>query len=448
MTSQDLSRPTSPAYDASATTPLVGQDKYDSMLRLAAVFDQAGEELRARARLGTQVLADPDVSESAALSPTTYAEAETEIRAATTGKNGMLGRSIELDADALVVRATVLTYRWIDELQEAATKTLGSVAARAIGYLAPEVALGGAIVSAGLIETDALDRDGVAAYLNELAEQNPDLMDHVASGGGGLVDGLQMRSLLTAGVLAGEDGDLAARGGLRATGLDGFPVSAVAAVRDVSAGLLGGSVTAVADASTATAEAPGSLEGLMTVLADTTTPVAVAQVAEDRFIAYLPGPSAGTLRLVSGDTSPYAETVRSAVREALERSGALGRAHVMLVGAGPGGVAAAEIAASAPHTDLGFTVDQVVTVGAPSAQVPRIPETTQVLSLEDRSDPVALLGSLINTGVANRLTVVFDGRDTLGTASHVAGGRAADAAGHPDLRAAVRRIRELGYLAS
>ena len=92
--------------------------------------------------------------------------------------SGLLTRSVELDADALVVRATVLTYRWIDELQEAAYKTLGSIAGRAIGYLAPEVALGGAIVCAGLIETDALDRDGVTAYLNELAENNPELMDH------------------------------------------------------------------------------------------------------------------------------------------------------------------------------------------------------------------------------------------------------------------------------
>ena len=104
-----------------------------------------------------------------------------------------------------MVRTTVLTYRWIDELQDAAYKTLGSIAGRAIGYLAPEIALGGAIVSAGLIETDALDRDGVAAYLNELAENNPELMDHVTSGGGGLLDGLQMRSVLTVGVMAGDD---------------------------------------------------------------------------------------------------------------------------------------------------------------------------------------------------------------------------------------------------
>ena len=141
------------------------------------------------------------VVDSGELSRATWGQAEEDIRAATTGKHGLLTRSVELDADALVVRATVLTYRWIDELQQAAYKTLGSIAGRAIGYLAPEVALGGAIVSAGLIETDAMDRDGVTAYLNELAENNPELMDHL-SGGGGLPDGLHMRSLLTAGVLA------------------------------------------------------------------------------------------------------------------------------------------------------------------------------------------------------------------------------------------------------
>ena len=65
---------------------------------------------------------------------------------------------------------------------------------------------------------------------------------------------------------------------------------------------------------------------------------------------------------------------------------------------------------------------------------PRSPSTTRVLSLEDRADPVALLGSLINAGVANRLTVVFDGADARAPQPYVAGGRAADAAQHPELR--------------
>ena len=151
----------------------VHQDKYDQMMRLADLFDSSGDEMRERAKLGAEVLADEAVSDSADLSRATYTRAEDEILAATTGKNGLMVRSVELDADALIIRATVLTYRWIDDLQVAAYRTLGSIAARAVGYLAPEVALGGAILSAGLIETDALDRDGLASYLNELADANP-----------------------------------------------------------------------------------------------------------------------------------------------------------------------------------------------------------------------------------------------------------------------------------
>ena len=218
---------TAPAESSAA----VAADKYDQMLALADLFDSSGSDMRARARLGDQVLRDDDVADTEELSRSTFGQAEEDIRAATTGKHGLLTRSVELDADALVVRATVLTYRWIDELQQAAYKTLGSIAGRAIGYLAPEVALGGAIVSAGLIETDALDRDSVTAYLNELAENNPELMDHM-SDGGGLLEGLHMRSLLTAGVLASENGAHAARGGLRAIGVDPFPADGVSAFRD------------------------------------------------------------------------------------------------------------------------------------------------------------------------------------------------------------------------
>ena len=107
-------------------------DRYDRMTRLADRFDDAGEEMRNRAALGADILADPSFAESGELSKATFDQAEDDIQAATTGKNGLLSRSIELDADALVLRATVLTYRWIDELQSVAYKTLGSIAGRAI----------------------------------------------------------------------------------------------------------------------------------------------------------------------------------------------------------------------------------------------------------------------------------------------------------------------------
>ncbi len=425
--------------DASAS---VAADKYDQMLALADLFDSSGNEMRTRARLGAEILGDDDVVDTGLLSQTTWGQAEEDIRAATTGKHGLLTRSVELDADALVVRATVLTYRWIDELQQAAYKTLGSIAGRAIGYLAPEVALGGAIVSAGLIETDALDRDGVTAYLSELAENNPDLMDHL-SGGGGLLDGLHMRSLLTAGVLASDQGAHAARGGLRAIGIAPFPTDAVSAFRD-SAGTFMEVEDTEPEAGTSSAQAPRSLEELMANLVKEDRRISVQRVGTGRYIAYLPGtlgPDSGRLRLVGADPTTYASQVVRAIEKAVTEDDA----RVMLVGSAAGGTVAAEIAAAASSPR--FVVDQVVTAGAPSAQVPRIPEATRILSLEDRRDPVALLGSLINAKVANRLTVVFDSSSVDGSHMYVAGAKAADNAEHPELRAEISRMQDLGYLA-
>ncbi|GCD89877.1 hypothetical protein [Nocardioides sp. LS1] len=419
-------------------------DKYDRMLRLADLFEASGDEMRARAKLGAEVLADPDVADSAELSRPTWAQAEGDVRAATTGRHGLLSRSVELDADALIVRATVLTYRWIDELQDAAYKTLGSIAGRAVGYLAPGVALGGAIVSAGLIETDALDRDGVASYLGELAENNPELMDHVTSGGGGLLDGLQMRSLLTTAVLHGESGRLAARAGLRAAGIVTFVPDPGAALRDVAGALVEPPASDPA-ADPSSSSAPASLEDLMATLAGTESGVSVQKVSGSRYIAYLPGPHGGSprrLRLVSGDHASYAAQVVRALESATDGDPA---ARVMLVGSAQGGALAAELAAAEPSD--AFVIEQVVTAGAPSAQVPRIPETTRVLSLEDRADPVAVLGSLVNAAAPHRLTVVFDGGPSVGAPSYVAGGRAADRAAHPELRAEIGRLQELGYLA-
>ncbi|TQK73273.1 MULTISPECIES: hypothetical protein [unclassified Nocardioides] len=424
-------------------------DKYDQMLRLADLFDDAGAQMREWSQLGADALADPEVADSAPLSPTTWSTAEEEVRAATTGKGSLLSRSIELDADALVLRATVMTYRWIDELQAAAYETLGSIAGKAIGYLAPEVNLGGAIVAAGLIETDALDRDGVAAYLGELAEANPELMEHVTTGGG-VLDSLQMRGLLTAGVLAGDAGRSARIGGLRATGIAPLPDDWGSALRDVAVGLAE-VADPVAGAAATVDGAPAGLADLMTILAEQQDgPIRVLRPAPGRLVAFLPdaapAPAPGRLRLVSGDASSEASAVVRALAAAIDPAAepADEPARVMLVGRGSGGAAALEVAT---RTDLpGFVVDQVVTADAPATQLRLLPADIQVLSLEDRSNPVALLGSLINAGATNRLTVVYDAGTDPDTPALVTGGRAADRADHPDLVAALDRWRALGFL--
>jgi hypothetical protein len=426
-------------------------DRYDQLLRLADVFDRSGDELRGMAALGTEILRDAALADSADLAKPSHARTEEDVRAATTGKRGLLYRSVELDADALVVRATVLTYQWIDELRDAAYETLGAIAGRAIGYLAPNVALGGAIVSAGLIETDALDRDGVAVFLDELAKANPELMDHVVSGGGGLLDGLQMRSALTAGFFSGGSGRQAARGGLRALGVDTMRQDSSAALRDVAGGLLTPPRRSVTGTPAIEApQVPTSLVDLMQTVESLDGRVLVHRTAASRYIAYVgrppldDGPLDGpAVRLVSGDLTPYAAEVARTIAAAVAGDA---EAHVMAVGAGSGGAVAAELGASG--SALPFAVDQVVTAGAPAAQVRRLPADTQMLALEDRADPVALLGSLFSAGDDNRTTVVFDAAGSSSEGVYLAGARAADAADSPELHAELDRLRSLGYLAA
>jgi len=275
-------------------------------------------------------------------------------------------------------------------------------------------------------------------------------MEHVTTGGG-LLDSLQMRGLLTAGVLSGEGGRAARAGGLRASGIAPLGDDWGAALRDVAVDLPDAPGAPVPPAAGISDDdtAPAGLGDLMALLSDgdDSLPVRILRVGPGRLLAFLsgsaaPARSAGRLRLVSGDASGHAETVVQALAAAAADSE--DETRVMLVGRGSGGAAAIEIAT---RTDLpGFVVDQVVTASAPAAQLPALPADVQVLSLEDRSDPVALLGSLINAATANRLSVVYDAGSDPDVPPLVAGGRAADRADHPDLVAALARWRELGYL--
>jgi hypothetical protein len=255
-----------------------------------------------------------------------------------------------------------------------------------------------------------------------------------------------MRSLLTAGVLTGESAPAAARGGLRAAGIEPFPADLGSALRDVAGGVVDQPAEAPAPSS-APGDRPRGVEELLTSLVTASRAVTVHEVAPARYIAYLPGPHGGPerrLRLVGGDHTAYADQAVRAIEGAVADGSLDEAARVMLVGCGQGGVTAVDLATSGGSD--AYVVDQVVTAGAPAALVPRVPEPTRVLSLEDRTDPVALFGSLVNAGSDNRLTVVFDGGDTDGTSSYVVGGRAADAASHPELRDELSRLRELGYL--
>ena len=185
----------------------------------------------------------------------------------------------------------------------------------------------------------------------------------------------------------------------------------------------------------------------MTRLFTVTRSVTVDRVAPSTYVVFLPGPQglAGPrLRLVGGDHLPYADRATRAIEAAIRRHDD-SDSRVLLVGHAQGGPTALDIAAMA-ESEL-FDVDRVVTAGAPSALVPRVPRSTRMISLEDRDDPVALLGSLVNAAADNRLTVVFDGTGAESAAErYLSGARAADASSNPDVRREIRSLRHLGYL--
>lgn len=436
---------------------------YEQMLRLADLFDDAGDRLRRQAAHGARVLDDADVAATAAYAPRTWAEAEESLRALATGRDGLLGRSVELDADALVLRATVLTYRWIEDLHDSASRTLGSVAGRAIGYLAPRVELGGSLVAAGLVETDAVERDDVAGYLGELAEADAELMEHLTTGGG-LVESLQVRALLTPRLPVDDELAAAARGGRGALGLDTADASWAAALRDVGTGPEQGPDELDPAACTIEAgeeAAPAGLGELMHLLVAGAGPaggVRVRWVAPQRAVVLLddvarPHPARGGLRLVgAGGAGALEDAAVTALGRAVAERGT--PVHVMLVGRGVAGEVALRVAAraSSAHGGIaGLVVDQVVTADAPSVQLPTLPRGLRVLSIERRSDPVALLGALVNARADERLTLVHD-LDRLeqldGSPEGPEDGSAGERAGHPVVRALLERWRRWGYLRS
>lgn len=432
-------------------------ERRESLRRLADLLDAAAGELRERAQLAERVLADPEVVASTDFSPVSGTAVANALAAATAGRSGLRATAAAIEADAELARATVETYLRLDALRRAVEQTLGPMAGRAVDALVTEVGLGEPVVVPD--EPEELDRDRLLACLAELGRRHRDLVDRVI--GDGLLESLWMRSLLLAPALADDTG-AAARATLAALGADvGVDPSA-----DHGGGPRGdtGADPGPADEATpsdqpgspgrATGRAsglderPAGLSGLMALLSSATRAVTVLRTAPGVYVVLLPGAGTG-LHVVGDDESSYAERAIRALERTIRRHGdhrAPEPARVLLAGSGPGGATALDIAALS-ESPL-FQVERVVTAGAPSAQVPRVPRYTRMISLEDRADPVTLLGSLVNAGSDNRLSLIFDGSGIDGDVHdhYLAAAHAADLADHPELQAELDELRRLGYL--
>ena len=403
---------------------------YDHALALAGDYDSAGGRMRGWAGRSGDVLLDADLLESALLSPVSFAEAEAAVIAATNGPDGVLVASVVWEADAVTirvaVRATQLTDELVAQTWEALDHQLGVTVGFTVAASAPALVLpatGLALLWTQLPpDTQEALEDKTLDELQEWLVDHPELVQHLANGGGGLLEGLW-------------DGLTPATPG------GPFGVPLLVPDTESAAGLLAGLYsdghhqttpsTLVIPGSDA---APADLAGLVRHLEHVDDqPDGVVEVqtirtpdGSVRHVVYLPGTDdlattpwsqdadvrdLGTnLLLVSGQDNAYQQGILDAMHQAGVRAGE----PVALVGHSQGGMEAAAILAHGSP----YAVTHVVTAGSPTAHLDGFPPGSHVLSLENRGDVVPLLDGEDNPDSAEQVTVRFDDHGPSVTGNH------------------------------
>lgn len=441
---------------------------YAAVRALADRFDAAGDHCRRRAADDARILVEPDLLESAPLSPVTFAEVEARVLDATSGVHGVLEASVAYEADALLVGAVVTAYQECDRFVAGSFAALDYALGRSVGYAAsraaPSLVLLGLVADLtwGHLPADLRRRLGDDAV--EWADEHPETVQHGVDGIGGFLDGLLTGVPLTAApwalpsfhpTAADAASDLA---GLYPT--EGRPE--VRRRRDLTVRLgrtpphdLAGLVRHLDQTN---ALSPSDRPGDAGTIEVQTLHAADGTV---RHVVYLPGTddlsttpwSPGTdardlpadLRVVAGEHTTYAAGIERAMREA----GIGPHDPVLLVGHSLGGIEAASLLAHGS----GFDVTHVVTAGSPIAGLHDFPAHSHVLSLENRGDIVPLLDGRENADSVQQVTVQFDDHETSVVGNHdlghyVHGAAAADASSDPSVREQIDSLRAHGFLGS
>jgi hypothetical protein len=439
---------------------------YAAVRGLADRFDATGDRLRDRATDDARVLVDPELLESAPLSPWTFAEAESAVTLAASGVHGAAELSVAYEADAMLVRATVTAFQECDRLVATTLDALEYAVGFEVGYVAsanaPALLLAGAVAAPTWMRLPPDSRRRLGDSAEEWADEHPTEVQRGVESSGGLLDGVLVGAPLLGALLARRP----------------FHPTATDAASDV-AGLYPPEGAPVVihrpDLSVPLgARPPEDLAGLMRHLEQTNDlspadrpgdqgTVEVQTLHEPdgslRHIVYLPGtddlvtpPWSGDgdardlpadLRVISGADTTYAEGIRRAMTEA----GIGPHDPVLLVGHSLGGMEAASMLAHGS----GFDVTHVVTAGSPIAGIHGYPPGSHVLSLENRGDVVPLLDGHDNADSVPQVTVQFDDHETSIAGNHalahyVRGAGAVDASPDPSIREQLHSLRLHGFL--
>ena len=467
---------------------------YERLLALAVTFEVAAERMRGWAARGAAVLVDGDLLASGLLAPLSLAEAEVAVVTATTGPDGVLGESAGWWLDAEALRLAVRLLQEADELAEHALDALDHALGRALGQglalsLGPAAPLWLPALAGGLAVTTVLwprlpepGRDLLVERLGdegddlqEWVTDHPRLVERLAAGGGGLLDGL--RSPV---VPLGPVAPLPALGLLGLLGLLPPTRDTAAAARLLAGAYDPGRprTRALPGVSVpASAAPPRSVEDLVEHLAqlsELSAPgrpemngtIEVQSFTGDdgvaRHVVYLPGTDDMTtwpwtqdddvrdmgtnLALVGDLPTAYG----AGVLDAMAAAGIGPDEPVLLAGHSQGGLQAAQLL----DQQHGYRITHVVTAGSPTAHLGPFPDGSHVLSLEQQGDVVPLLDGAANPDSPEQVTLTFEagpltGRDVPGHhgfAAYAAGAAAADASPHPGVREQVRSLHEAGFL--
>lgn len=422
---------------------------YSAVRGLADAVDAAADRQRGWALAGAGVLVDPDLLASAPLSPPTFAEAEAAVLAATTGPLGLLPGSCGWEATAEQIRAGVDGLEASDAAAGLAIDLLdwrlGLAAGTALRLAAPAALAAAAALPSGT-------RARLGADAQRWLVGHPRVVQHLVNGGGGVLTGLgplpvpDRRTATALLALAYDDGDAVTtpRPDLRTRSSGRQPASVADLV---------GQLAEVADLSPDPASPdngtlevrsldPGTERARHVVYLPGTDDLATLPWTQDHDVRDL-----GTdLRSAAGAGTAY----QRGILRALADAGVGPDEPVLLVGHSLGGMEAAALAGR----DTGYAITDVVTAGAPTAQVGELADGVRVLSLEHEGDVVPLLDGADNPDTVEQVTVRFahGGDGTVvgehGYEHYRAGAAAVDASTDPAVAERVAALRDQGFLGS
>ena len=415
--------------------------RYDDMAATAGLLDDTAMELALLAARTHELLADVDVLAAAVVDPAGAVRFTRALLDALDGPGGLVQIAAALGMRAAMLRACVMRYRTADEASAqlldgrrwAAGFAAGSAAPLVVA-LSPVGAVTAAAAAVGTARAGGLSRADLErsvlehpALVDEAVGMAPGALTALTGGRAGAVSVRRGAALLAA---------LLPSGAALAT-----PVASSSSPPPRSFADLLGSVAEL-DPPRGPSENPG-LAAVRRV--ETSDPGGASSVA---WIVSLPGTRdwdprpvqdpgavhdlATNLRGVAGDMTSYEAGVVDALRDSGVRPGE----PILLVGHSQGGLVAA--GAAGRLVERGYAVTHVVTAGSPIGRV-EVPSTVDVLSLENRYDPVPHLDAAENPDRSHRTTVVFSGSDAdIGaahglTTSYAAGATALDGSEHPSI---------------